>query len=81
MWMTHSGDSSTPGVLFRGDSGTCLELGANPYFTTYLLENYTRLHLTLANFYRERGETLETVSYIPALGSDRVQVVHRSTMF
>ena len=67
--------------LVRADSGTCLELGANPYFTTFLLENYTQLHLTLANFYRERGETLETVSYIPFPGNDRVQVVHRSKMF
>ena len=67
--------------LVRADSGTCLELGANPYFTTYLLEHYTQLQLSLANFYRERGETLETVSYIPTPGGDRVQVVQKSTMF
>jgi SAM-dependent methyltransferase len=67
--------------LVRADSGKCLELGANPYFTTYLLEHHTRLRLSLANFYRDKGETLETVSYVPSLGGDRVQVDHKSTMF
>lgn len=31
--------------------GRCLELGANPYFTTSLLQRYTRLNLTLANYF------------------------------
>ena len=31
--------------------GRCLELGANPYFTTALLQHYTQLDLTLANYF------------------------------
>lgn len=31
--------------------GTCLELGANPYFTTMLLKQFTSLDLTLANYF------------------------------
>jgi SAM-dependent methyltransferase len=31
--------------------GSCLELGANPYFTTLLLKYFTDLHLTLANYF------------------------------
>lgn len=31
--------------------GKCLELGANPYFTTMILHTYTNLELTLANYF------------------------------
>jgi SAM-dependent methyltransferase len=31
--------------------GTCLELGANPYFTTMLLKQFTQLDLSLANYF------------------------------
>lgn len=37
--------------LARGLSGSALELGANPYFTTWLLRTYTDLDITLANFF------------------------------
>ncbi|MDB9444999.1 class I SAM-dependent methyltransferase [Anabaena sp. CS-542/02] len=37
--------------MTRGLSGDCLELGANPYFTTILLQNFTDLKLTLANYF------------------------------
>lgn len=37
--------------LVRTDLGRCLELGVNPYFTTYLLSNHTDLDITLGNFY------------------------------
>jgi hypothetical protein len=36
--------------LVRDERGQCLEIGANPYFTTLLLEEYTDLTLTLTNF-------------------------------
>lgn len=32
-------------------AGSCLELGANPYFTTMLLRYFTTLDLTLANYF------------------------------
>lgn len=39
--------------LTQGISGKCLELGANPYFTTMLLQQFTKLELSLANFFGE----------------------------
>lgn len=36
--------------LVRDRRGAALELGAGPYFTTTLLQRFTSLHLTLANF-------------------------------
>lgn len=37
--------------LVRDLSGKCLELGANPYFTTLLLKTFTQLELVLANYF------------------------------
>ncbi len=37
--------------LVRDLSGKCLELGANPYFTTLLLKEFTQLELILANYF------------------------------
>jgi SAM-dependent methyltransferase len=70
----------TWGVV-RYDTGTCLELGANPYFTTYLLDQHTKLELTLANFYGTKGQTTETVSFVPPGGTNRLEVEKKSWMF
>ena len=37
--------------LTKGLNGKCLELGANPYFTTTLLNKFGDLDLTLANYF------------------------------
>ena len=37
--------------LVKNLDGKCLELGANPYFTTMLLKNFTKLELSLANYF------------------------------
>lgn len=37
--------------LVQGLSGKCLELGANPYFTTILLQEFTNLKLVIANYF------------------------------
>lgn len=37
--------------LVNGLEGKCLELSANPYFTTLLLERFTKLELSLANYF------------------------------
>jgi SAM-dependent methyltransferase len=37
--------------LVRDINGECLELGANPYFTTALLYEFTNLKVTLANYF------------------------------
>jgi SAM-dependent methyltransferase len=68
-------------ALVRDESGPCLELGANPYFTTELLASYTDLELTSANYYGTSGETVETVSYVPVRASARVQKSYRSMLF
>jgi SAM-dependent methyltransferase len=40
--------------LARSCRGECLELGANPYYTTLLLEHFTELNLTLSNYFSDR---------------------------
>ena len=58
--------------LVAQSTGACLELGANPYFTTYLLDEHTDLSLTLANFYGDagRGGTItDTLTYTRADGT------------
>jgi SAM-dependent methyltransferase len=67
--------------IVQNDTGSCLELGANPYFTTDLLDHYTNLELTLANYYGARGETTETVSFVPPGGTERVEITRTSRMF
>ena len=44
--------------------GRCLELGANPYFTTSMLKHFTRLDLTLANYFGPQygAEAIQQVS-------------------
>jgi SAM-dependent methyltransferase len=51
--------------LVRSERGSCLEIGANPYFTTLLLEEHTDLELTLTNYYGDTGSstTTETLRY------------------
>jgi SAM-dependent methyltransferase len=39
--------------LIADRTGRALELGANPYFTTMLLKDFTKLELTLSNFFAE----------------------------
>ncbi|MDO8291261.1 MAG: methyltransferase domain-containing protein [Gallionella sp.] len=54
--------------LANGLAGKCLELGANPYFTTMLLERFTKLELSLANYLGPLSPGLHTqdVSYTDA---------------
>jgi SAM-dependent methyltransferase len=67
--------------MVRNDKGRCLELGANPYFTTYLLDEHTHLDLTLANFYGEPGEVIEDVSFLPPGFGHRREVKHHASLF
>lgn len=46
--------------LVNGLRGKCLELGANPYFTTMLLERFTGLELSLANYFGPSPAGLHT---------------------
>lgn len=67
--------------LVREDTGRCLELGGNPYFTSYLLEEFTDLDLTFANYYGAAGEQDESVSYLPHGADERVEVTRHSYLF
>jgi SAM-dependent methyltransferase len=51
--------------LVSESAGRCLELGANPYFTTSLLKEFTRLDLTLANYFGPHftDQAMQEVSY------------------
>jgi predicted SAM-dependent methyltransferase len=50
--------------LVRNEKGKCLELGANPYFITWLLQEHTELNLTLANYFGgEEGTGSQTLSW------------------
>lgn len=44
--------------LVKNISGKCLELGANPYFTTILLQEFTSLNLSLANYFGSNQDNL-----------------------
>jgi SAM-dependent methyltransferase len=67
--------------LVRDENGSCLELGANPYFTTYLLDHHTSMSLTLANYYGSSGKTTEVVSFVPPGASQRTEVARDSDLF
>jgi SAM-dependent methyltransferase len=51
--------------LAKDIKGHCLELGANPYFTTMLLSRFTSLELSLANYFGpiENGRYSQKVSF------------------
>jgi SAM-dependent methyltransferase len=51
--------------MTRGVSGQCLELGANPYFTTMLLKKFTNLEVVLANYFGHSAskECTQAVDY------------------
>lgn len=50
--------------LVRHQTGTCLELGANPYFITWLLKQHTSLEVTLSNFFGGGNSTgMQTLSW------------------
>jgi len=59
--------------LVNNLGGKCLELGANPYFTTMLLERFTKLELSLANYFGPFSTGLHTqdVAYTNATNSTR----------
>lgn len=52
-----------------GARARCLELGANPYFSTILLKQFTSMDLVLANFFGDQftGGVLQGVSFPGAL--------------
>ena len=60
--------------LVKGRSGRALELGANPYYITTMLTEYTDLELDLANYFgpHNPGPTIsESLSYTAVDGATR----------
>lgn len=55
-------------------TGKCLELGGNPYFTTMLLKQFTKLDLYVANFFGDKyhGNNLQSVDYNELYGTKRL---------
>ena len=50
--------------LVRDQKGKCLELGANPYYTTYLLHEHSELEMTYANYFGgEEGVGRQVVTF------------------
>jgi len=51
--------------MTRNMTGSCLELGGNPYFTTFLLKKFSGLDVYLANFFghENNGEYSQVVEY------------------
>lgn len=45
-------------------SGSCLELGANPYFTTHLIQRYSNLEVSHANYFgTDAASVVQQLSY------------------
>ncbi len=60
--------------LVQGRTGTCLELGANPYFTTMLLRQFTRFELVLANYFdATHGPKGAQDVLVPGFSDGRIQ--------
>jgi SAM-dependent methyltransferase len=69
--------------LARDVSGKCLELGANPYFTTILLQDFTSLKLSLANYFGSNRDNLitQTVNYTKFKSDEKISVQLESQHF
>jgi SAM-dependent methyltransferase len=76
--------------LVRSQQGRCLELGANPYFTTMLLREFTDLELVLANYFgasdtggpsHDAHQIEQTVEYWDRASGHMVETVLTSQLF
>ncbi len=69
-------------ALARGLRGEALELGANPYFLTILLSEFTDLEMTLANYFGdERSSATQTVRFRPPEASEEAVRTLTSRLF
>jgi GT2 family glycosyltransferase len=76
--------------LARDLQGRCLELGANPYFTTMLLREFANLELVLANYFgasstggpkNEAEESEQTVEYRDRKSGQMTETTFTSQLF
>jgi SAM-dependent methyltransferase len=69
-------------ALTRGLRGRALELGANPYFLTVLVSEFTELELTLANYFGDgRSSATQTVSFRRPGANDETVRTFTSQLF
>jgi SAM-dependent methyltransferase len=67
--------------LARDELGRALELGANPYFITWLLDQFSDLDLELANYFGdERAEVVQTLGFT-TLAGEKIEKPLRSSLF
>lgn len=61
--------------LAQGITGTALELGANPYFTTMLLERFTNLDLKFGNYFGPHCDSVinQAVTFVEAGEHKRIE--------
>lgn len=69
--------------LTRDLKGKCLELGSNPYFTTMLLQQFTQLELSLANYFgsHQKNEIVQEVKYKDLESGEDISVKLGSSLF
>lgn len=69
--------------LVKEASGECLELGSNPYFTTFLLREFTQLKLNLANYFGPESENkvVQKVLYQDFISQENSSVELESSHF
>lgn len=69
--------------LVRDLSGKCLELGANPYFTTVLLQEFTSLKLSLANYFGSYfgSQIVQEVTYCGYKSGEKLSIKFESSHF
>lgn len=69
--------------LARDLSGNCLELGANPYFTTILLQEFTQLKLSLANYFGSNRDNVivQDVNYQDFKSAKQLSIQLKSSHF
>jgi SAM-dependent methyltransferase len=67
--------------LARHEQGRALELGANPYFITWLLDQFSDLDLELANYFGDdRVEMVQTLGFT-TLAGEKIEKPLRSSLF
>ena len=50
--------------LVKDEKGKCLEMGANPYFISWLLREHTEMEITLANYFGgDEGKLTQTLKW------------------
>lgn len=69
-WVESSGRVLHTWGLVRDETGRCLELGSNPFFTTWMLRNFTSLDVSQANYFGASGNAVQVLNWRDPAGAD-----------